>query len=125
MQGFRRLNVWNKAHELTLEIYKVTSQFPKEELYALTSQMKRAASIGANIAEGCGRGSDADFTRFLFIAVGSASELESHLILAKDLKFLSEDNYTRLDALNSEVKRMLTALIKRTAPGRAGSAAGR
>ena len=115
MQGFRRLNVWEKAHELTLNVYKVTARFPKEELYALTSQLKRAASsVAANIAEGCGRGSDADFARFLLIAMGSASELEYHLLLARDLKFLSETDYQGLDTRTIEVKRMLASLIKKT-----------
>jgi four helix bundle protein len=115
MQGFRRLNVWTKAHQLTLDIYKVTARFPKEELYALTSQMKRAASsIAANIAEGCGRGSDADFARFLLIAMGSASELESHLLLARDLGFMAAKDYARLDDMTTEIKRMLAALIQKT-----------
>ena len=115
MQGFRRLNVWNKAHQLTLEVYRVTARFPREELYALTSQMKRAASsVAANIAEGCGRGSDADFGRFLFMAMGSASELESHPVLARDLLFISEADYLQLDSLTGEVKRMLASLIQRT-----------
>jgi len=122
MQGFRRLNVWEKAHKLTLEVYKGTASFPKEELYALTSQLKRAASsVAANIAEGCGRGSDADFARFLQIAMGSASELEYHLLLARDLKFLSESDYQRLETGTTEVKRMLAALIRKTR----GSAASR
>ena len=112
MQGFRNLNVWQKAHELTLAVYKVTARFPKEELYALTSQVKRAASsIGANIAEGCCRSSDAEFTRFLYIAMGSASELEYHLLLARDLKFLSEIDYQDLERNLVEVKRMLSSLI--------------
>ena len=115
MRGFRRLNVWEKAHELTLEVYRVTVRFPKEELYALTSQLKRAASsVAANIAEGCGRGSDADFARFLLIAMGSASELEYHLLLARDLKFLSEEDYRSLNERATEVKRMLASLIQKT-----------
>src|SRR5713101_3172791 len=110
MQGFRRLNVWEKAHRLTLEVYRVTARFPKEELYALTSQLKRAASsVAANIAEGCGRGSDADFARFLLIAMGSASELEYHLLLVRDLKFLPEADYLELERRTTEVKRMLTS----------------
>ena len=115
MQGFRNLNVWRKAHELTLEVYKVTARFPREERYALTSQIKRAASsIGANIAEGCARGSDADFTRFLFIAMGSANELENHLELARDLGFLCQTDYGDLQNRLVEVKRMLTGLIHST-----------
>ena len=121
MQGFRRLHVWEKAHDLTLEVYKAAARFPKEEVYALSSQTKRAAaSIGANIAEGCGRGSDADFTRFLLIAMGSASELEYHLLLARDLGYLREDDYQRLDGLTTEVKRMLASLIQK-ARGKATS----
>jgi four helix bundle protein len=115
MQGFRQLIVWQKAHELTIEIYEAIAQFPREELYGLTSQIKRAAaSIGANIAEGCGRGSDADFARFLLISMGSASELEYHLLLARDLGFLPKDVYERLNARTTEVKRMLASLISRT-----------
>ena len=123
MQGFRNLNVWQKAHGLTVVVYKTTARFPKEELYALTSQIKRAASsIGANIAEGCGRGSDADFTRFLYIAMGSASELENHLELGLDLGFLSQADYDELQRRLIEVKRMLASLIQKT---RGASAAGR
>jgi len=123
MQGFRNLNVWQKAHGLTVVVYKTTARFPKEELYALTSQIKRAASsIGANIAEGCGRGSDADFTRFLYIAMGSASELENHLELGLDLGFLSQVDYDELQRRLIEVKRMLASLIQKT---RGASAAGR
>jgi four helix bundle protein len=122
MQGFRQLIVWQKAHELTVEIYTVTAQFPREELYSLTSQLKRAAaSVGANIAEGCGRGSDLDFSRFLLIAMGSASELEYHLLLARDLGFLPKDAYERLNLRTTEVKRMLASLIAKT---RTRSAAG-
>ncbi|HKP48308.1 MAG TPA: four helix bundle protein [Pyrinomonadaceae bacterium] len=115
MQGFRNLNVWRKAHELTLAVYKAAGGFPWEERYALTSQTKRSSSsIGANIAEGCARGSDADFTRFLFIAMGSANELENHLELARDLEFLSPADYD--DLLNKviEVKKMLSGLIHKT-----------
>ena len=113
MQAFRQLRVWQKAHELTLEVYRVTARFPREETYALTSQIKRAAaSIGANIAEGCGRGSDADFSRFLLMAMGSASELENHLQLARDLNFLSEADFQRLNGATTEIKRMLASLLK-------------
>ena len=89
MQSFRKLKVWEKAHAVTLDIYHASRSFPKDELYGLTSQMRRAsASIGANIAEGpCGKG-DCEFGRFLQIAMGSSSELEYHLLLARDLKLL-------------------------------------
>ena len=89
MRDFRTLKVWQDSHQLTLDIYKATKNFPKEELFALTSQMRRASSsIPTNIAEGCGRGTSKDFARFLQIAVGSAYELDYHLILAHDLSYL-------------------------------------
>ena len=88
------LKVWSKAHRLTLAVYRCTKRFPKEELFGLTGQIRRAsASIGANIAEGCGR-ADGEFGRFLQIAVGSAGELQYHLILSRDLSFLAEPEYT-------------------------------
>lgn len=80
MRDFRELKVWEKSHQLTLAIYKITAIFPREELYGLTIQIRRAsASIPANIAEGCGRNGVAELARFLHIAMGSASELEYHL----------------------------------------------
>jgi four helix bundle protein len=113
MKDFKDLKVWHKAHELTLDIYRVTEKFPKREIYALTSQIRRsAASIGANIVEGCGRRSDREFKRFVQIARGSASETEYHLILARDLALLSEVDYKRLEAKVTEVERMLTSLVQ-------------
>jgi four helix bundle protein len=107
MKDFRELIVWQKAHELTLAVYKATRDYPKEEVYGLTSQTRRAsASIAANIAEGCGRATDADFARFLQNAFGSAIELEYHLLLAHDLEHLPTPAYQRLDAQTIEVKRM-------------------
>lgn len=92
MQDFRKLKVWRKSHDLTLEVYGSTATFPKEELYGLTGQIHRAASsVSANIAEACGRGGNAEFARFLRIAMGFASELEYHLLLARDLKLLHGD----------------------------------
>ncbi len=112
MKDFRELKVWEKAHQLTLAAYQATTAFPKEELYGLTSQMRRcAASIPTNIAEGCGRGSDDDFRRFLQIAMGSASELEYHVLLAHDLGYLGTADYDRLSDAIIEVKRMLASLI--------------
>lgn len=100
---------------MTLAIYKATRVFPKEELYGLTSQIRRAgASIPTNIAEGCGRDGDRELSRFLQIAMGSASEVEYHLLLAYNLGFLKEHDYEQLNSEVIEVKRMLTALIKRT-----------
>jgi four helix bundle protein len=89
MKDFRDIKVWQKAHDLTLEIYKATRSFPKDELYTLVSQIRRASvSIPANVAEGCGRGTDSELRQFLQIAMGSASELEYHLVLARDLGYL-------------------------------------
>ena len=89
MRNVRKLEVWRRGHRLTLAVYKTTATFPREELYGLTGQMRRAsAAIPANVAEGCGRGSNADLARFLQIAFGSASELENHLLLARDLSLL-------------------------------------
>lgn len=86
MQDFKRLVAWQRAHQLTIEVYRLTAQFPKDEMYGLTSQIRRSAnSVAANIAEGSGRSSDAELRRFLFIAVGSVSEREYHTLLAKDL----------------------------------------
>jgi four helix bundle protein len=114
MKDFKDLMVWQKSHQLTLAVYRATMGYPKHELFGLTSQTRRCSvSIPANIAEGCGRGSDADFARFLQIAMGSSSELEYHLFLAKDLGFLNEAVYAGLNLEVTAVKRMLTALLKK------------
>lgn len=114
MKDFRALKVWQKSHQTTLNVYRVTQLFPRDELYGLTSQTRRAsASIAANIAEGCGRRTDADFARFLQIAMGSASELEYHLLLAFDLGFLEASGHQALTSDVTEVKRMLTAFIQK------------
>jgi four helix bundle protein len=114
MQDFRELKVWEKGHQLTLDVYRKTVSFPRDELYGLTSQIRRASSsIPANIAEGCGRDSSAELRRFLEIAMGSASELEYHLLLAKDLGYLPESEYVPLHQLTCEVKRMLASFITR------------
>jgi four helix bundle protein len=114
MQNFRKLKVWEKAHQLTLAMYKVTSDFPKEELYGLTSQIRRScSSIPTNIAEGCGRDGDADFGRFLQMSMGSVSEFEYQLLLARDLKILKETDFCILNPQLDDVKRMLIALIKK------------
>lgn len=111
MRDFRQIRVWEKAHNLTLEIYKATSRFPREELYGLTSQLRRAASVAANIAEGFGRGGNAELARFLTIGIGSAYEVEYHALLAKDLGLLSADAHTKLEHQIVEVKRMLASLL--------------
>ncbi len=114
MQDFRELRVWEKAHALTLEIYRATRSFPADELYGLVSQMRRAAvSIGASISEGCGRETRPDFARFLQNAAGSASELEYHLLVALDLGYLPPETAGRLANDVRDVKRMLTGLIQR------------
>lgn len=122
MKDFKELRVWAKAHELTVSIYIATRAFPKDEMYGLTSQVRRsAASIGANIAEGCGRHSDGEMTRFLQIARGSASETEYHLLLAKDLGLLSESDFRKTEQKLVEVQRMLTALVQKVQPARRAS----
>lgn len=114
MKDFRSLKVWEKSHQLTLVVYKATAGFPKEEVYGLTSQLWRAcASMPTNIAEGCGRGGDAEFGRFLQIAMGSASETEYHLLLAHDLGYLNDPDYEKLNKDVVEVKQMLTSLIQK------------
>lgn len=117
MHDFRDLKVWMKAHQLTIGIYRTTREFPKEELFGLTSQMRRSSSsIGANVAEGCGRRSDGELTRFLHIARGSAVELENHLLLARDLEYLAGKKCDELVTQVDEVQRMLTAFIQQVQP---------
>jgi four helix bundle protein len=117
MKDFKDLRVWSKAHELTIALYRITREFPKEELFGLTSQMRRsAASIGANFAEGSARRSDGDLTRFLNIARGSAGELEYHLLLARDLELLPDSRFQQLAKQVDDIQRMLTALINQVQP---------
>jgi four helix bundle protein len=114
VQDYRKLKVWERAHQLTLAVYKATETLPKDELYGLISQIRRAcASIPANIAEGCGRDGDTEFARFLRIAMGSASELDYHLLLARDLGFLNEIVYGQLENELREVRRMLNVFIQK------------
>ena len=118
MQDFRNLEVWRKAHELALAVYKATAAYPREELYGLTSQTRRAgASIPANIAEGRGLGGDRSFSKHLRIARGSAFELEYLLLLAGDLGFVDRPTCSQLGARVEEVRKMLTSLINRLANG--------
>ena len=120
MKDFRDLRVWEKAHSLTLELYKATALFPRHELYGLTSQIRRAsASIGANIAEGCGKRGNSEFQRYLQIASGSASELDYHLLLSHDLNFLPDEDYRSIARDLSELRRMLTSLLLKVASERA------
>ncbi len=108
------MKVWGKAHNLTLAVYKATHGFPKDEVYGLTSQLRRSSSsVGANIAEGCGRKGSVELAYFLHLALSSASELENHLLLARDLDLLSASVHDRLSNDTVEVKRMLTSFIQR------------
>ncbi len=114
MKDFHNLKVWQKAHQLTLALYQLTARFPREELYGLTTQIRRSSSsIAANLAEGCGRNGDAELARFCSIALGSASELPYHLLLARDLSLLQAKDHRQLVQQTVEVKRMLTALLQK------------
>jgi four helix bundle protein len=119
MQNFRQLVVFRKSYALVLSLYRLTKSFPDDERFGMTSQVRRAAhSIPANIAEGCGRGEAGDFVRFLRIAAGSASELELHLELARDLEYLRLDDYEVANEAIVEIKRMLYSLIEKVEAGR-------
>ena len=114
MKSFRDLKVWEKSHSLALAAYDATANFPKQEMFGLVSQIRRcASSIPANIAEGCGRRGNGEFHRFLQIALGSASELEYHLLLSRDLKFLDAEVHRLLNDRVEEVKRMLASLARK------------
>ena len=113
MKDFRTLNVWQKSHELAVMIYQGTKKFPKEEVYGITSQIRRAiVSIPTNLAEGCGRGSDRDFAKFAQIAFGSANESEYLILLSNELGFIDKTDSDELTEKVTEIKRMLTSLIK-------------
>ena len=114
MKDFRDLKVWIKAHELALDCYSVTANFPKNEIFGIVAQIRRAgSSIGANIAEGCGRSGDGEFQRFLQMAMGSASELENHLLLSRDLQYLEKSKHLDIESKVVEIKKMLAALIRK------------
>ena len=113
MQDFKKLDIWKRSFNFSSNIYKVTSFFPPDEKFGLTSQLRRASiSIPINIAEGSGRNSRKDFANFVQIAIGSTSEVECELILAKELNFLSEDNFSTLTKELSEIRKMLTSFRK-------------
>lgn len=114
LKDFRKLIVWEKSHSLALEIYRITNKFPKDEIYGITNQLRRACtSIPTNIAEGCGRDSSKDFARFLQIAFGSANEMEYLILLSSDLKYIESEIYQNLTDNIIEIKKMLSALIKK------------
>lgn len=105
MRDFKKYEIWQLSHSFTLEVYQLTSQFPKEELYSLTSQIRKAsASIPTNISEGCGRNSDKEFNHFLNIALGSANETKYLLILSKDLEYISVDSFLELEIKVNTIK---------------------
>ena len=112
VRDFKELKVWERSHRLVLHVYNATGRFPREETYGLTAQLRRcSASIPANIAEGCGRSGEAELRRFMLISMGSASELEYHLLLAHDLGYLDNREYQQLYRETQDVKRMLSTLI--------------
>ena len=114
MQDYRKLLVWEKAHQYVLAIYALTSKFPDAERYGLTSQIKRAVvSIPSNIAEGCGRETTAELKRFLYIAMGSGSEVDYYLLLAHDLKWIDAAEYQRLTSELNGIRRMLNNFIQK------------
>ncbi|MEO1012196.1 MAG: four helix bundle protein [Bacteroidota bacterium] len=114
MRDFRKYKVWELGHQVTLDMYRLSMEFPHEEIYGITGQMRRAAySIPSNIAEGCGRESDAEFKRFLTISQGSASELEYFTILAKDLGYLAKSDFLFLNNNVNKTKRSLNSLIQK------------
>jgi four helix bundle protein len=114
MRNYRDLQVWTKAHHLTLELYRLSRSFPREEIYGVTSQLRRAAaSVGANLAEGCGRRTSSELARFVRIAMGSASELDYHLLLCRDLGLLKDTDFQRTAKELTEVRKMMTAFLTR------------
>ncbi|HBY57917.1 MAG TPA: hypothetical protein DEG96_08700 [Candidatus Atribacteria bacterium] len=113
MSDYKKLKVWKYAHELTLEIYQITKNFPKEEKYGIVSQIRRAASsISTNIVEGCGQIDNGNLIRFLGIAKGSSFELEYLILLVKDLEYLKEEEYSKLNEKVEQLIGMITNLIK-------------
>jgi four helix bundle protein len=114
MQDFKKLEVWRLSHALTLNMYRCTKRLPDDERFGLISQIRRAAvSIEANIAEGCGRNTRMDFARFLQQAMGSATELECHLLICKDLRMIADSDCKQYEVKTVQIKKMLTALIDR------------
>ncbi|TZF81705.1 four helix bundle protein [Pedobacter sp. BS3] len=112
MQNYKELKVWEKSHLLVLDIYRITAKFPKEEIFGITSQIRRsAASIPANIAEGCGKNSQLDMANFLNISLGSANETDYFLLLCKDLQYISETDFFELENTINTIKAMLINLI--------------
>lgn len=106
------MKIWEISHQLTLKVYRITKQFPKEETYALTSQIRRSSSsIPTNIAEGCGRGTNKEFAQFLQIAIGSAYELDYQILLAKDLEYIDKNTYSELNDEIIRLQKQIAALL--------------
>jgi four helix bundle protein len=115
VRDYKKLNVWEKSHELALDIYKASANFPKDEVYGLSSQMRRACvSIPSNLAEGCGRKGDTELSYFIQIALGSSNELEYQLLLAHDLQFINNELFNNLNDQVDHIRRMLILLLKKT-----------
>jgi four helix bundle protein len=113
MQDYRNLKVWQRSHQLVLEVYRLTSTFPADERFGLTSQVRRcAASIPSNIAEGSARGSDREIARFMYIAMGSAAELDYRLLLAHELNYMSPSSFQALATERTEKRRMLSSFTQ-------------
>jgi four helix bundle protein len=117
MRDFKKYDIWQLSHSLTLEVYKITYNFPKEELYGLTSQIRRASvSIPTNISEGCGRNSDKEFNQFFNIALGSTNETECFLVLSKDLNYINKEIFEKLEKeiniIKSKIYKLKTVLMK-------------
>lgn len=122
MRNFRSLGIWQKGMMIVKSVYSLTANFPKEEKYGLTSQMCRAAvSVPSNIAEGCSRGSDADFTRFLEIALGSLFEIETQILVVKDLNYSKSNDIEDILSKVHEEERMLTSFINKMKEKKANS----
>lgn len=116
MRDFKKYDIWQLSHNLTLDVYKITSFFPKEELFGIKSQIRRlATSIPTNISEGCGRNSDKEFNHFLNIALGSALETEYLFILSKDLNYISLEQYNdmelKINSIKSKIYKLKQKLI--------------
>jgi four helix bundle protein len=123
MRDFKDLKVWQKSHECALAIYRETEAFPRRETFGLTSQIRRAASsIGANLAEGCGRQTDGELARYIQISMGSASELEYHLMLARDLGYLNKERHELIQSQLTLIRKMLANLLHAVSNSRAKAA---
>ncbi|PWN06608.1 four helix bundle protein [Rhodohalobacter mucosus] len=114
MNNFRKLKIWKKSIDLATDIYDVTNQFPKTERYGITSQIRRSVvSISSNIAEGAGRHSQKEFSHYLNIAKGSCYELETQLLISRNLKFLNAESFTELEAELVKIEKMIYTVIKK------------